>query len=117
MRTMGLKETVHWLAWFITSFTQMTITMILLTVSVILFESFFSFVLMSVKLCAQVILRCGDVLTKWDPSVIFFVLELFAAATITFSYVMYTVYAYVPVSHANAPKLLLRKHCDAFSLV
>lgn len=65
MKTMGLANSVHWVAWFVTSFIQMSLTMILLTI----------------------ILTCGEVLSHSDPFLIFLLLEMFGAATIMLSYV------------------------------
>ena len=60
---MGMNNAVHWCAWFLTTFIQMTITMAILTA----------------------ILKYGKVLTHSDPWIIFTVLEVFAVATICFS--------------------------------
>lgn len=60
---MGLTDAVHWIAWFITSFSQITLSMALLTV----------------------VLKYGDVLTHSDGWIIFLTLEIFGAATIMFS--------------------------------
>ena len=60
---MGLNNSVHWLAWFLTTFTQMSITMAILTV----------------------MLKFGGVLMYSDAFIIFLVLEVFAVATIAFS--------------------------------
>jgi len=63
MRMMGLNSSVHWLAWFITTFTQMSVTMAILTT----------------------MLKFGSVLKYSNPLLIFIVLEMFAVATIAFS--------------------------------
>ena len=62
---MGLNNSVHWLAWFLTTFTQMSITMASLTV----------------------LLKFGRVLMYSNALIVFLVLEVFAVATIAFSYV------------------------------
>ena len=59
---MGLSNAVHWLAYFITTFVQFTVTMVVLTV----------------------MLKYGQVLTYSDPIIVFMTLELFAIATISF---------------------------------
>jgi len=60
---MGLNNCVHWMAWFLTTFTQMSITMAILTV----------------------MLKFGGVLTYSNAFIIFLVLEVFTIATIAFS--------------------------------
>jgi len=79
---MGLSNSVHWLAWFLTSFTQMSITMAVLTL----------------------MLKFGHVLMHSNALIIFITLELFAVATIAFSYV--TLY-----SNHFSPHLTYT-HCD-----
>ncbi len=63
MKMMGLNNSVHWLAWFITSFTQMTVTMAILTL----------------------MLKFGNVLMYSNGWLVFLTLEIFAVATIAFS--------------------------------
>jgi ATP-binding cassette subfamily A (ABC1) protein 2 len=63
MKMMGLNNSVHWLAWFLTAFSQMSIVMAILTV----------------------MLKFGHVLMYSNPWIIFIVLEVFAMATIAFS--------------------------------
>lgn len=60
---MGLNNSVHWLAWFVTSFSQMSITMALLTL----------------------MLKFGHVLMYSNPLIVFITLQVFAVATIAFS--------------------------------
>lgn len=62
MKMMGLSNAVHWLAYFITTFVQFTVTMIVLTV----------------------MLKYGQVLTYSNPFIVFLTLELFGIATISF---------------------------------
>jgi len=81
---MGLSNSVHWLAWFMTSFTQMSITMAVLTV----------------------MLKFGHVLTHSNAFIVFITLELFAVATIAFSYV----YQHTPQSILAAVFLLYSCH-------
>jgi ATP-binding cassette subfamily A (ABC1) protein 2 len=63
MKTMGLNSLVHWMAWFITAFLQMSITAILLTI----------------------ILKYGLVLTYSNPFLVFLYIEIFVIANIVFS--------------------------------
>ena len=63
---MGLNNSVHWLAWFLTTFTQMSVTMAILTM----------------------MLKFGNVLMYSNGFIVFLTLEIFAAATIAFSYVL-----------------------------
>ena len=60
---MGLSNTVHWLAWIITSFTQMSLT----------------------SLVIALMFKFGYVLTHSNFWIIFFTLEVFVMATISFS--------------------------------
>ncbi|CAN7942388.1 unnamed protein product, partial [Ixodes pacificus] len=71
MKTMGLNNAVHWLAWFITSFIQMTITAAVLTA----------------------VLKYGRVLTYSNPLIFFLVLETFVVANITFSFLVSVLYS------------------------
>lgn len=71
MQAMGLSTGVYWFAWFLTSFIQMSFTMLALTI----------------------ILRAGDVLTHSNPFLVFIMLEIFAAATILFSFLISTLYS------------------------
>ncbi|XP_054722736.1 ATP-binding cassette sub-family A member 2-like [Uloborus diversus] len=80
MKTMGLNSAVHWLAWFITSFLQMTITAALLTV----------------------ILKYGLVLTYSNPLLIFLMLEIFVVANIAFSFLVSVLYSKAKLAAACA---------------
>ena len=60
---MGLNNSIHWLAWFLTTFTQMSVTMAILTM----------------------MLKFGNVLMYSNGFIVFLTLEIFAAATIAFS--------------------------------
>ncbi len=60
---MGLSNSVHWLAWFLTTYAQMTVTMAILTM----------------------LLKFGHVLMYSNGLIVFLTLEIFAAATIAFS--------------------------------
>ncbi|KAG8190583.1 hypothetical protein JTE90_014059 [Oedothorax gibbosus] len=80
MKTMGLNSAVHWLAWFITSFLQMTITAVFLTV----------------------ILKYGLVLTYSNPLLIFLMLEIFVVANIAFSFLVSVLYSKAKLAAACA---------------
>lgn len=80
MKTMGLNNAVHWLAWFITSFIQMTITAAVLTA----------------------LLKYGRVLTYSNPLIFFLVLETFVVANITFSFLVSVLYSKAKLAAACA---------------
>ncbi|UYV63452.1 ABCA2 [Cordylochernes scorpioides] len=80
MKTMGLNSAVHWLAWFITSFLQMSTTAAILTV----------------------ILKYGRVLTYSNPLLIFLMLEIFVIANISFSFLVSVVYSKAKLAAACA---------------
>ncbi|CAN7993624.1 unnamed protein product [Ixodes hexagonus] len=80
MKTMGLNNAVHWLAWFITSFIQMTITAAVLTA----------------------LLKYGRVLTYSDPLIFFLVLETFVVANIAFSFLVSVLYSKAKLAAACA---------------
>lgn len=61
---MGLNNAVHWVAWFITGFVQLSISVTALTA----------------------ILKYGKVLLHSDPFIIWFFLTIYAVATIMFWY-------------------------------
>jgi hypothetical protein len=64
MKMMGLKNGVHWIAWFISSFVQMTLTVGIMTL----------------------MLKFGKILTYSNPWLVFLTLEIFATTIIMFSY-------------------------------
>ncbi|GBL93401.1 ATP-binding cassette sub-family A member 2 [Araneus ventricosus] len=80
MKTMGLNSAVHWLAWFITSFLQMSIT----------------------AACLTIILKYGLVLTYSNPVLIFLMLEIFVVANIAFSFLVSVVYSKAKLAAACA---------------
>ncbi|CAL1285567.1 unnamed protein product [Larinioides sclopetarius] len=80
MKTMGLNSAVHWLAWFITSFLQMSIT----------------------AACLTFILKYGLVLTYSNPVLIFLMLEIFVVANIAFSFLVSVVYSKAKLAAACA---------------
>jgi ATP-binding cassette, subfamily A (ABC1), member 2 len=61
MKIMGLSNAVHWVAWFITIFSQTTLVMIAVTI----------------------ILHYGQVLMHSNAFLIFIILEIYALATIS----------------------------------
>ena len=63
---MGLTNSVHWLAWFITSITMMMITTVLLVL----------------------VLKFGDILQYSDPSVIFVFFFVFTISTVMFCFLI-----------------------------
>ena len=65
MKIMGLNNSVHWVAWFITTFSQTTVVMIIVTI----------------------ILRYGQVLMHSNPFLIFLIFEIYALSTISFAYI------------------------------
>lgn len=62
MKMMGLNNAVHWVAWFITGFVQLSISVTALTA----------------------ILKYGRVLLHSDPFIIWLFLTIYAVATIMF---------------------------------
>lgn len=80
MKMMGLNNSVHWLAWFITVFFQTTITMGSLTI----------------------ILCQGKVLAYSNPWILFLLLEIFAMATISFSFLISVWYSKARLAAACA---------------
>lgn len=64
MKMMGLNNAVHWVAWFITGFVQLSISVTALTA----------------------ILKYGRVLLHSDPFIIWLFLTIYAVATIMFWY-------------------------------
>ncbi|XP_064616373.1 ATP-binding cassette sub-family A member 2-like [Liolophura sinensis] len=80
MKMMGLNNAVHWCAWFITSFLQMSITMATLTL----------------------MLHFGNIIQYSNPAIIFLTLEVFALATIWFSFLISVLYSKAKVAAACA---------------
>ncbi|CAD5121418.1 DgyrCDS9938 [Dimorphilus gyrociliatus] len=80
MKMMGLNNSVHWLAWFITVFFQTTITMGSLTI----------------------MLYQGKVLAYSNPWILFLLLEIFAMATISFSFLISVWYSKARLAAACA---------------
>jgi len=66
MKIMGLSNGVHWIAWFITIFSQTTLVMIAVTI----------------------ILHYGKVLMHSNAFLIFLILEIYALSTISLAYVI-----------------------------
>ncbi|BFZ20641.1 hypothetical protein BsWGS_23680 [Bradybaena similaris] len=80
MKMMGLSNAVHWCAWFVTTFAQMTISVVLLSV----------------------LLKMGNVLPHSDFFIIFLVLEIYICAIISFSFLISVLYSKAKVAAACA---------------
>lgn len=80
MKMMGLSNAVHWCAWFVTTFAQMTITVIILTG----------------------LLKLGNVLPHSNTLIIFLVLEVYICAIISFSFLISVLYSKAKVAAACA---------------
>lgn len=80
MKMMGLSNAVHWCAWFLTTWLQMTATTGMLTA----------------------MLKVGKVLPHSDPSIIFIVLQVYAIAIICFSFFISVLYSKAKVAAACA---------------
>ena len=80
MKIMGLYNSVHWLAWFITYFIQLTSIMIIITL----------------------ILHYGNILMHSDPFLIFFLLEIYSISTILFSFLLSVWYSKAKLAAACA---------------
>nr|QUF59426.1 ATP-binding cassette transporter Abca2 [Brachionus angularis] len=80
MKIMGLNNSVHILAWFITYFIQFTL-------------------IMSIVTC---ILHFGKILTHSNPFLIFFLLEIYAITTICFSFLVSSLYSKAKLAAACA---------------
>ncbi|GFS22085.1 ATP-binding cassette sub-family A member 2-like [Elysia marginata] len=80
MKMMGLNNAVHWCAWFVTTFVQMTISVIILTV----------------------LLKMGNVLPHSNTLIIFTVLEIYICAIISFSFLISVLYSKAKVAAACA---------------
>lgn len=63
MKMMGMRNSIHWIAWFISAFSQISITVFILTI----------------------ILKYGKVLAYSNPWIIFLTMEIFAVSIIMFS--------------------------------
>ncbi|XP_033096938.1 ATP-binding cassette sub-family A member 2-like isoform X2 [Anneissia japonica] len=80
MKLMGLSNAVHWVAWFITSFLEMSITIIGLV-------------------C---ILKYGDVLVYSNPVIVWLVLTTFSIATISFCFMVSVLFSKARLAAACA---------------
>ena len=80
MKIMGLNNVVHLLAWFITYFIQFSIIMAVIT-------------------C---ILHFGQILSHSNPVLIFILLEIYATATICFSFLVSSLYSKAKLAAACA---------------
>lgn len=80
MKIMGLNNSVHLIAWFITYFLQFTLIMAVVTV----------------------VLHYGRILSHSNPILIFILLEIFATATICFSFLVSSLYSKAKLAAASA---------------
>nr|APD26542.1 ATP-binding cassette transporter subfamily A member 2 protein [Brachionus koreanus] len=80
MKIMGLSNSVHLIAWFITYFMQFTLIMAVVTV----------------------VLHYGKILSHSNPILIFFLLEIFSIATICFSFLVSSLYSKAKLAAASA---------------
>ncbi|XP_055516314.1 ATP-binding cassette sub-family A member 2 [Leucoraja erinacea] len=78
MKMMGLNNAVHWVAWFITGFVQLSISVTALTG----------------------ILKYGKVLMHSDPFIIWLFLTIYAIATIMFCFLISVVYSKAKLASA-----------------
>uniref|UniRef100_A0A4W3GYW1 ATP-binding cassette sub-family A member 2 n=1 Tax=Callorhinchus milii TaxID=7868 RepID=A0A4W3GYW1_CALMI len=78
MKMMGLNNAVHWVAWFITGFVQLSISVTALTA----------------------ILKYGKVLMHSDPFIIWLFLTIYAIATIMFCFLISVVYSKAKLASA-----------------
>uniref|UniRef100_A0A8C2JBW8 ATP-binding cassette, sub-family A (ABC1), member 2 n=1 Tax=Cyprinus carpio TaxID=7962 RepID=A0A8C2JBW8_CYPCA len=78
MKMMGLNNAVHWVAWFITGFVQLSISVTALTV----------------------ILKYGKVLLHSDPFIIWRFLTIYAVATILFCFLVSVLYSKAKLASA-----------------
>lgn len=82
MKMMGLNNAVHWVAWFITGFVQLSISVTALTA----------------------ILKYGRVLFHSDPFIIWLFLTIYAVATIMFWSDLWVPFLKEFVSEKHMPK-------------
>ncbi|KAG7480487.1 hypothetical protein MATL_G00056620 [Megalops atlanticus] len=78
MKMMGLNNVVHWVAWFITGFVQLSISVTALTA----------------------ILKYGKVLLHSDPFIIWLFLTVYAIATIMFCFLVSVIYSKAKLASA-----------------
>ncbi|XP_041099680.1 ATP-binding cassette sub-family A member 2, partial [Polyodon spathula] len=78
MKMMGLNNAVHWVAWFITGFVQLSISVTALTA----------------------ILKYGKVLMHSDPFIIWLFLSIYAVATIMFCFLVSVLYSKAKLASA-----------------
>ncbi|XP_029685458.1 ATP-binding cassette sub-family A member 2-like isoform X3 [Takifugu rubripes] len=78
MKMMGLNNAVHWVAWFITGFVQLSISVTALTA----------------------ILKYGKVLFHSDPFIIWLFLTIYAVATIMFCFLVSVIYSKAKLASA-----------------
>jgi ATP-binding cassette subfamily A (ABC1) protein 2 len=80
MKIMGLFNSVHWVAWFVTYFTQLSLIMSIITV----------------------ILHYGKILMHSDGLLVFIILEVYACATICLSFLISVLFSNAKMAAASA---------------
>ncbi|XP_038064112.1 ATP-binding cassette sub-family A member 2-like isoform X2 [Patiria miniata] len=80
MKMMGLSNAVHWVAWFIVGFSQMSLTIVAL-------------------IC---ILQYGEILIHSDPIIVWLTLTIFAMATICFCFLVSVLFSKAKLAAACA---------------
>ncbi|XP_012935434.1 ATP-binding cassette sub-family A member 2 [Aplysia californica] len=80
MKMMGMSNAVHWCAWFVTTFLQMTISVLILTI----------------------LLKMGNVLPQSNVFIIFLVLQIYICAIISFCFLISVLYSKAKVAAACA---------------
>ena len=102
MKIMGMGSGVHWLGWFITKLCVVTVTVVILTL----------------------ILHLGKVVEHSDPTLLFFLLEIFGISTIIFSFLLSTFFSKARLAAACGgiiyfvfyfPYVFLTRHIDTMS--
>ncbi|CAF4793141.1 unnamed protein product, partial [Rotaria sp. Silwood2] len=78
MKIMGLNNGVHWVAWFITIFSQTTVVMVAVTI----------------------ILHFGKVLVHSNPFLIFIIFEIYALSTISLAFLVSVFYSKAKIAAA-----------------
>ena len=91
---MGLEDFVHGMAWFITSFVQLTFSVSVVTV----------------------ILVFSKVLAHSDPLLIWILLEIYAVATITFSFLVSSFFSRAKLASATAGMVYFLSYIPSLSI-
>ena len=91
MKVMGLSNTVHGMAWFLTAFVQLTFSMTVVTL----------------------MLKYSKVLLHSNAFIIWLILELYAIATITFCFLISAVFSKAKIASATAGILYFLSYVPA----